>query len=234
MILNEPYNPAGTLMSPEVLSELKELAEMHNIVILCDEVYRLLEHEVETRLPAICDYYAKGISCVTLSKPWGGCGITIGWLACQDLDMKQKLVDVQYFGCACPSRASEIQAIMVLRASDAILEKNMRIIRHNKRMLEAFMERYSDLFEWVYPTAGAICCIKFNGPLSSAELGAKLVERGISFKPSYCFTDSVTPDIDYFRVGFGEEIMPRALEAFTSFVEEHEGAWRSVVRTAGE
>ena len=45
-----------------------------------------------------------------LSKPWGGCGITIGWLALQDLDLKQRLVDVQYFGTASPSRASELQA----------------------------------------------------------------------------------------------------------------------------
>ena len=56
-----------------------------------------------------------------MSKPWGACGVTIGWLAFQDLSMKQALVDVQYFGTACPSRASELQAIMVLRASDRIL-----------------------------------------------------------------------------------------------------------------
>ena len=34
----------------------------------------------------------RGISAVTMSKPWGGCGITIGWLAFQDLSIKQKLV----------------------------------------------------------------------------------------------------------------------------------------------
>jgi hypothetical protein len=27
----------------------------------------------------MADAYHKGISLVTLSKPWGGCGITIGW-----------------------------------------------------------------------------------------------------------------------------------------------------------
>jgi hypothetical protein len=42
-------------------------------------VYRLLEHDSQDRLPAMADAYHKGISLVTLSKPWGGCGITIGW-----------------------------------------------------------------------------------------------------------------------------------------------------------
>jgi len=57
----------------------------------------------------MADTYSKGISAVTMSKPWGACGITIGWLAFQDMDLKQKLLDVQYFNTACPARASEIQ-----------------------------------------------------------------------------------------------------------------------------
>ena len=58
-----------------------------------------------------CQPTCPGLSVAALSKPWGGCGITIGWLAFQDLALKQRLVDVQYFGTASPSRASELQAI---------------------------------------------------------------------------------------------------------------------------
>ena len=68
-------------MSAEVQCALVALAEKHSIYILSDEVYRLLEHDPADRLPAMADLYSRGISAVTLSKPWGGCGITIGWLA---------------------------------------------------------------------------------------------------------------------------------------------------------
>jgi DNA-binding transcriptional MocR family regulator len=98
MVINEPYNPAGTLMSHHLQLELISIAERHGIHIMSDEVYRLLEHDSKDRLPAMADLYEKGISAVTLSKPWGGCGVTIGWLAFQDLGIKQKLVDAQYFG----------------------------------------------------------------------------------------------------------------------------------------
>ena len=94
------------------------MAKRNGIYILSDEVYRLLEHDPKNRLPAMADAYELGLSAVTLSKPWGACGVSIGWLAFRDLNIKQKLVDVQYFGTATPSRASEIQAIMVLRASE--------------------------------------------------------------------------------------------------------------------
>ena len=230
MVLNEPYNPAGTLMSHELQAELTSIAEEHGIVILSDEVYRLLEHDVQDRLPAMADLYRRGISAVTLSKPWGGCGITIGWLALQDLSIKQRLVDVQYFGTACPSRASELQAIMTLRASDEILEKNLAIIRANLALLDEFMARYSDLFEWVRPKAGAIAFIRFKGPLTSAELGAELAAAGIGMKPAYCFSDAVTDDIDYFRVGYGESVLPAALEALAGFVEGHRQAWAAPVK----
>ena len=61
--------------------------------------------------------------------------------------------------------------------------------------------------------------------LSSEELGVELAEAGISVKPAYCFTDDVTEENDYFRVGFGEDVFPLALEAFTKFVEERKAAW---------
>jgi aspartate/methionine/tyrosine aminotransferase len=109
MVINQPYNPAGTLMSAASQEQLMRLAEKHGIYIMSDEVYRLLEHDAKHRIPAMAELYSKGLSVCTLSKPWGGCGITIGWLALQDMDIKQKVIDRQYFGTACPSRASEIQ-----------------------------------------------------------------------------------------------------------------------------
>jgi aspartate/methionine/tyrosine aminotransferase len=229
IVINEPFNPAGTLMSAENQAALIRLAQKHGIYVLCDEVYRFLEHDPTTRLTAMADAYEKGLSVVTLSKPWGACGVTIGWIASQDKELiKEKLWNVQYFGCACPSRASEIQALMVLRSSERILSRNLKIILDNKKLLEQFMHDYQDLFSWVPPTAGAIAAIQFLGPLTSTELADELALEGISIKPAYCFTDSVliTKENDYFRVGYGESIMPRALVALRKFVESHKDEWR--------
>ena len=222
---NEPYNPAGTLMKPDVQQALVEIARKHGITLLCDEAYRLLEHDEADRLPAMADAYEHGISACTMSKPWGACGITIGWLALQDLELKQKLVDVQYFGTACPSRASELQAIMTLRAHDIIVRKNLRIIQENLRLLDRFMDRHGDFFEWVRPTASTVAFVKFKGPLSSDELGEELAAAGISIKPAYVFTDDVGEYGDYFRIGFGEKVMPTALRALDEFVENNKDGW---------
>ena len=229
IVLNEPYNPAGTLMGSEIQAELIALSKKYNIHILSDEVYRLLEHDRSDRIDAMADAYDRGISIVTLSKPWGACGITIGWVATQDLTLLELISDCQYFGCACPSRASEIQAMMVLRSSDWILDRNIRIIRRNKELLGQFMAKYADLFTWVPPRAGAIAAIRFLGPLSSADLGAELAGEGIGIKPAYCFADTIVEELDYFRVGYGEEKMPAALEALEIFVEKKQKGWKSAM-----
>ena len=234
LVLNEPYNPAGTLMSREIQQEVIAMAQEHHLVILCDEVYRWLEHDPNDRLPAMCEVYDQGLSCVTMSKPWGACGVTIGWIACRDPALKQRLVDVQYFGTACPSRASELQGLMVLRASDVILEKNLAIIRHNLTHLDTFMETYRDFFSWIRPKAGAIAAIRCLGPWTSEELGAHLAAAGIGIKPAYCFSgDRVTDKVDYFRVGYGETTLPVALGKLTEFVEAHKEQWRAQSRSNG-
>ena len=107
---------------------------------------------------------------------------------------------------------------MVLRASEQILSRNLTIIRRNLQLLEAFVTRYSDLFEWVRPTAGAIAFLRFKGPWTSNELGERLAAVGIGIKPAYCFTDVVTPSNDFFRVGYGEESTKKALQALAAFV----------------
>ena len=91
--------------------------------------------------------------------------------------------------------------------------------------MDQFIKKYSDFFEWIRPNAGAICYMKFKGPLSSDELGAELGKVGISIKPSYVFSENSTYDSDYFRVGFGEKVFPKALEVLTQFVEENKNMW---------
>jgi aspartate/methionine/tyrosine aminotransferase len=229
MVINEPFNPAGTLMSHQLQKRLIDIAKKNNLYLLSDEVYRLLEHDAKDRLPAMAELYARGISACTMSKPWGGCGISIGWLALQDMELKQKLVDTQYFGTACPSRASEIQAIMTLRASDTILENRLTIIKQNLALLDNFFVDYDDFFEWVRPNAGAIAYVKFKGPLCAEQLAEQLAVSGISVKPAPVFTGKSDVYQDYFRIGFGEKAMPKALAALMDFVQENKHTWRTSI-----
>ena len=92
------------------------------------------------------------------------------------------------------------------------------------------MDKHAQWLDWVRPTAGAIAFVRFKGPLSSNELGEQLAAVGIGIKPAYCFTDVVTKEKDYFRVGYGEESTPAAL---ADFIAAERVRWGEVVRRAG-
>ncbi|GMH48569.1 hypothetical protein TL16_g00321, partial [Triparma laevis f. inornata] len=231
MVINQPYNPAGTLMPLSEYTELISLCRENDIILSSDEVYRLLEHEGTERLPSVADFYEKGISCVTMSKPWGGCGITIGWLVCQDEGMIERLKDVQYFGTACPARASEIQGMMVLRSSEVILEERRKILNDNKKLLISFIDKYSDFFAWTPPSAGATCFINCL-PITSSQLGLELAEVGIGVKPAYCFAEKVDASFSgFFRVGFGEREFPERLAKLEEFVESKKEIWAEIMKS---
>ena len=102
----------------------------------------------------------------------------------------------------------------------------MSIIHHNLSLLDQFFADYADLFEWVRPNAGAIAFVKFKGPLTSDELGIQLAESGISIKPAYVFMTDVKGYEDYFRIGYGERNMPKALSALIEFVDSHRSQWQ--------
>lgn len=226
VLLNQPWNPGGALMGRGAFDRLVEVARARGIWILCDEVYRMLEHDPSDRLPAMADAYERGLSVVAMSKPFGAGGTSIGWVACRDAAAKQKIVDVQYFGTSCVARAGELQAILILRARDQLLARNLAIIRKNVQLVDAFVAANADLFEWTKPRAGAVGFIKFKGPFDSAALGEALAAEGISMKPSYCFSEDSEDEVDqYFRVGFGETAVPAALEALAAFVAKRRADW---------
>jgi aspartate/methionine/tyrosine aminotransferase len=229
IIINEPFNPAGTLMSHQLQRQLIDICDRNNIYVLSDEVYRLLEHNPKDRLPAMAELYDKGISACTMSKPWGGCGVTIGWLVLQNMELKQKLIDTQYFGTTCPSRASEIQAMMILRASDSIIASRLAIIRKNLSLLDDFFREHGDFFEWNRPSAGAIGYVRFKGPLSADKLAEQLAAARISVKPAPLFGAQSDLYQDYFRIGFGERSMPQALSALSRFVIKKRPDWQTGV-----
>ena len=227
MVINEPWNPGGTLMSCETQAELVAIAEQHGIYICSDEVYRLLEHDPKDRLPAMADAYSRGISCVTLSKPWGACGVTIGWLAFQDASIKQRLIDVQYLGRPAAVERANFRPSWCYAQATGSSPRIWRLSGAICACLRASCRGIANGLSGSRQRRAAIAFIRFKGPWDSNELGQRLAEAGIGIKPAYCFTDVVTPANDFFRVGYGEDRMPKALEALTTFVEMHRDEWRA-------
>src|SRR5262249_39967574 len=104
--INTPHNPTGTQMSRDTYDRILELARERSIAVLCDEVYRGLEHDPAARLPAACDAYEQALSLGTVSKAHGLPGLRLGWLACRDPTLLARIRELKLYTSICCSAPS--------------------------------------------------------------------------------------------------------------------------------
>jgi aspartate/methionine/tyrosine aminotransferase len=210
--INSPHNPTGTQMSHAAFERVVELARERSIVLLSDEVYRGLEHDAADRLPAACDAYAKAISLGSVSKAYGLPGLRIGWLASRDGALIERIRELKLYTTICSSAPSELLVALALRHADDLVERSRRRVLGNLPLLDAFLERRRELFDWVRPNAGPIGFPRVAGGFDvQAWCEETAIKADVLLLPG-----TVYEEPRHVRFGFGRENLPAALERLDS------------------
>jgi aspartate/methionine/tyrosine aminotransferase len=215
VVVNAPHNPTGMLPDAEIWRELTALCADAGVHLLADEVYRGLEFDSGDRLVAGADALPRGISLGVMSKSFAMAGLRIGWLAMHDRALLGRIAALKDYTTICSSAPSEILALIALRARDVVLGRSRAIVARNLELLDAFFEAHRADVSWVRPRAGSIGFPRLlrGGPIE--RFAAELVDsEGVLILPGSVFE---VPG-DYFRIGFGREDMPVALERFGRFL----------------
>jgi len=213
--INSPHNPTGSQMSKETFQRIVEVARERSIVLLSDEVYRGLEHDESQRLPNACDSYEHALSLNTVSKAYGLPGLRIGWLACRDPKLLQAIREMKLYTTICSSAPSELLVALALRHGDRLVTRCRDIVTSNLPLLEEFLARRADTFQWVRPTAGPIGFPRVSGLGDVRGWCEYTAERaGVLLLPG-----SVYGRPDHVRMGFGRENFAQALQR----LDEHLG-----------
>ena len=128
-----------------------------------------------TRLPAACDLYERAISLGTVSKAHGLPGLRIGWLACRDPALLERIRELKLYTTICSSAPSELLVALALRhAERAGASATARIVLAQpaaRRRVPA--SAAPSLLEWVRPSAGPI-----GFPRVAGELDVERLVRG--------------------------------------------------------
>ena len=221
IVLNIPHNPTGMLLSKETMDGILLLARKHNIYIFCDEVYRFLEIDEEMRLPSIADSYDMGISLNVMTKSFGLAGLRIGWLACKDKALLEKIAAYKLYTSICNSAPSEILAVIALRAKKEILARNRAIMLNNLQLLDTFFAKYPTIFSWKRPQSGSMAFVEYLSAKPIDQFTEELVQQAqVLIMPATVFNLKK----NFFRIGFGKKSMPDVLQRFEQFVIKTLGA----------
>lgn len=220
--INFPNNPTGKVISHDAFQAIVEIASKQGIYILSDEVFRLLERSATIRLPQIADIYDRGLSLNVMSKAYGLPGLRIGWIACKDRKLLQKMERVKHYTSICNSAPSEQLAKIGLKARDRLLERNRGIIDRNLPMLTSFFNDHAELFEWYIPDGGCIGYPKYLGTDGVEEFARRLlVQAGVLLLPASIFRSELgAVPADRFRVGYGRRNLPEGLAAWRTNLAE--------------
>ncbi|MDT9595326.1 pyridoxal phosphate-dependent aminotransferase [Nocardioides zeae] len=81
ILLNSPHNPTGTVLTPEELAVVAEVAVRHDVLVVTDEVYEHLvfdgrRHVPLATLPGMAE---RTLTLSSLGKSWSLTGWKVGW-----------------------------------------------------------------------------------------------------------------------------------------------------------
>jgi aspartate/methionine/tyrosine aminotransferase len=219
IVINNPHNPTGHIMSKEKFNSIIEIAKNHTppLFIFSDEVYRLLEYNKNDRLPNMCDCYNRGISLGVMSKAFGLAGLRIGWIAVKDKSLIKKLASFKNYTTICSSAPSEFFSLLALRHKDRIIERNLKIILKNLETLDRFFIKNKLLFDWIKPKAGCIAFPKIKLDSGAEKFCLDLFNnRGVLLLPStkFDFGDH------HFRIGYGRKTMLEGLNVLEEYIRK--------------
>ncbi len=215
--INTPHNPTGLLMRPAIFRGVLSLAAQHGIYVFCDEVYRELEHDPSTRLPAACDLYDRALSLGSVSKTYGLPGLRLGWLACHDSVFLQKIVSLKHYTTICASAPSEFLTALAFRHRQKFIDRNRQIVLRNLRQLSAFFARHADRFSWTPPNASTIGFARLLPAQDVQSFCDNLVQQAsVLLLPG-----TVYDEPGHVRFGYGRRNMPEALAQLESWLTKH-------------
>ncbi len=220
--INFPHNPTGKILEQQKFAQLVDICRERSIWLFSDEVYRLIERDPALRLPCAADVYERALSLNVLSKAYGLPGLRIGWIACQDTAVLQRMERFKHYLSICNSAPSEGLAVIALKASERILGRNRALAAHNLDVLDGFFAEFPALFEWTRPDGGFVGYPRYRGVEGVEKFATRLVEEaGVLLLPASIYHSALGPTpTDHFRIGYGRANLQIGLTALRSHIQQ--------------
>lgn len=214
--LNNPNNPTGAVIPDDMLYKIAEIGEKSNAYILCDEVYRGLNHNGNPFSVSIADIYEKGISTSSVSKVFSLAGLRLGWI-CANPHIIEKINLQREYNTISVGILDDYFASIAIENKDIIIKRNLEKIKTGKNIVKQWIENESHV-HWIEPNGGTTCFVRYDIDMQSYDLCKNLQQdTGVMILPGQ------TMEMDkYLRIGYGNnfEQLKKALEIFSDWINK--------------
>jgi aspartate/methionine/tyrosine aminotransferase len=187
LVVTNPGNPTGALLSSEVRAAIVEAAERSGAWILADEVYTGAElGDVET--PSFFGSTGRVVATGSLSKAYGLPGLRIGW-ALAPRELADAVWARSDYTTISPGELTDRLARVALHPDirPQLLRRTRSIVRRGLAVLQQWVDEHGGLHCHT-PQAGAIALVRYDAPIESGELAERLrVEQSVLVVPGAHF-----------------------------------------------
>lgn len=214
--LNNPNNPTGAVIPDETLRRIVEIAQKHNMWILCDETYRGLNMVGNPYSESIADLYDKGISTGSISKTYSLPGLRVGWIAGR-LDLINEVNKHREYNTISVSIVDDYYASIALENRNKIAQRNFAIMKEGLNTLKDWLN------EEVYvkanlPQGGTTALLRYKKDIPSRTLCRNLQKTtGVALLPGETMEMEGTV-----RIGFctDKTTLQIGLKEFSKFIRQ--------------
>jgi aminotransferase len=190
ILLGYPANPTGAVMTKEHLSEIAELARIHRLTIISDEIYSKLVYGVEhTSMASLPGMKDSTVLLGGFSKAFAMTGWRIGYAAAP-AEIIAAMTKIHQYTMMCAPTMAQMAAIEALKSgADDVVKMVEDYNRRRMVIVKGLCEIGLDCFEpkgafYAFPS------IKSTG-LSSEEFAEKLLtEEKVAVVPGSAFGPS--------------------------------------------
>lgn len=191
-----PHNPTGSILGAHALKQIAEESAARGGSILVDEIFRLPQ---ETRSMAGAAENVLVIGGV--SKTFGLPGLRLGWIVAHASRVERLRTVQQYLSLSLSAQAVALGA-EVLRHWKSVSRSDL--IKHNRKIVEAWAAEHADIVEISRPTSGATVCLTVRRPADQLAMFDHLVANKVMLAPGQpCF--DFMPDLCWFRLSYGAD-----------------------------
>jgi aminotransferase len=191
IFLGYPNNPTGAVLSRSELTEIAEVAQRHDLLVISDEIYDRLVYgsHRHTAASAIDGMRERTILMGGFSKAYAMTGWRIGFVAAPAALMAG-IAKVHQYAIMCAPTPSQYAAIAALQLGEPFVEEMVaEYDRRRQLMTRRFNEMGLDCFE----PEGAFYCFPnvTSSGLSDEEFAAQLLrEEHVAVVPGSAFGPS--------------------------------------------
>lgn len=162
--LASPQNPSGVALPRAVVREVLSamMARCPEAFLLVDETYRLAVYNDDVAAVSMATLSPRVIVTGSLSKCHGAPGLRIGWAIVRDAALREQMVLGKFSTVIANSTVDEMLGLRVLQQGEPIIAARRKHLSEGLAHTAAWVQRNAALVEWVWPDAGALCCVRLR------------------------------------------------------------------------